>query len=947
MPESQVASLHEGAAARPPHPSGRGAKPSVMDAKEFNLWCRRRRVRGEARKFIDEIRGGEPMRLVRGNGASVVGLFPSRKMGRTIQFESHRCELAFVQQMEVDPKVLEFWDQPTRLTITYESKAGRNVTVPYTPDFLVIRKDGVEFVECKTEEDLKKLAEDQPNRYRLGDDGLWHSPPVDECLKRFEDLIKYTIQPSSNINLVYVRNIEFLDDYLRKDTLLLDAAAQQFIVSVVGEHPGISLADLLDRVLGETAVKADADDVYALIVRGDIYVDLNVAPLAERGLARIFASAEQAGIYTPAGSMPLAPRAQCFEVAEGTRLVFDGRVWEIYNVGAEKIWLMGEMSETAIPRAAFEKYVTQNLIEILGAPPETTPYQKGLEILTHAEPNALKEAERRLELIKPYLDGGKRLRGADNERSMRRYMSAFREAHAFYGVGLVGLLPRWYSEGKNVKRLLPKVYEIMDDRIEHDFETLTQKGMWVVHGAVLNDCEAAGIPEDKQPSYVTFCRRVNSRPADEQTRSRKGKRAAYRHETHVFWIDKDTPPHGDRPFHVVHADFTKLDIELVCPITGMNLGRPYVGFLTDANTRMLLAMVVTFDPPSYRSTMMLLRECAARHKRLPQILVVDHGKEFDNIYLRRLAGVFSMTVKFRPAAKPRHGSVEERLFGSANEEFVHNLMGNTQIMTEVRQVTKSNNPKNLAVWSLGPFTEWFTAWGYEIYNKRPHWNLKLTPSEAFARSLELTGGRRGGIPYDENLRILTMPTTRKRTAKNVADKGLKINNIYYWNIALRERKLVGQQLYVRYDPYDISIAYVLIRGRWVQCKSEHFEIFQYCTERQLKIASEELRKRNRKLLRGRPLTAKMLADFISRAETVQSSLAEKRLQNQRVLDREARPILRAINGGVSFRCVPSQEPPVSGGDQAARAAGAARTRAGASSPFDGIDFKSVKRVKEL
>jgi putative transposase len=143
-----------------------------------------------------------------------------------------------------------------------------------------------------------------------------------------------------------------------------------------------------------------------------------------------------------------------------------------------------------------------------------------------------------------------------------------------------------------------------------------------------------------------------------------------------------------------------------------------------------------------------------------------------------------------------------------------------------------------------------------------------------------------------------MPTTRKRTAKNVVDKGVKINNIYYWNAALRERVLEGKQLEVRYDPFNVSLAYVYIRGRWTRCTSEHFATFEHCTERQLKIASEELRRRNQKLSPSRSLAAKDLADFIRRAEEVQRGQAELRLLNQRNKDREARPIFYVIDGGV-------------------------------------------------
>jgi putative transposase len=299
-------------------------------------------------------------------------------------------------------------------------------------------------------------------------------------------------------------------------------------------------------------------------------------------------------------------------------------------------------------------------------------------------------------------------------------------------------------------------------------------------------------------------------------------------------------------------------------------------------------------------------------------------------------------VKFRPGAKPRHGSVVERLFGTAQDEFVHNLLGNTQIMSEVRKVTKSVNPKNQAAWTLGPFTEWFTAWGYENYNKRSHWTLKQTPLELFARSLELTGTKRRRIVYDETFRILTMPTTRKQTAKNMVDKGVKVNNIYYWNAALRDRTIEGKQLHVRYDPFNISIAYVQIRGKWVRCRSEQYITFERCTERQLKIITPELRKRNQKLLRARPATAKALANFITEAERVQKGLAERRLMLQRAHDREVKPIFRLIDEGLLHQGEPHANtslPRASTDDSTDRDKG--------SSPFEAINYKKLRKLGEL
>jgi DNA-binding PadR family transcriptional regulator len=123
--------------------------------------------------------------VARSGGNNVIGLYPSRKMGRTLQFESHRCELSFIQKIERCHEALEIWDHPAKIPISYETKAGRKVTVSYIPDFLVLWKDRAEFIECKTEEELIKLSEETPSRYRRDESGEWHGPAAQENLKDF------------------------------------------------------------------------------------------------------------------------------------------------------------------------------------------------------------------------------------------------------------------------------------------------------------------------------------------------------------------------------------------------------------------------------------------------------------------------------------------------------------------------------------------------------------------------------------------------------------------------------------------------------------------------------------------------------------------------------------------------------------------------------------------
>ena len=179
-----------------------------------------------------------------------------------------------------------------------------------------------------------------------------------------------------------------------------------------------------------------------------------------------------------------------------------------------------------------------------------------------------------------------------------------------------------------------------------------------------------------------------------QSLKRQGPRAAYQLGPLHFELELKTPRHGDRPFEICHTDHTQLDIELTAEHV---LGRPWMTIMLDAFSRRVLAVSVDFD----ELQLPLLHDGVARnarwHNRLPQCLVVD-GMKFSSTYFETLLARYECTKKTRPPAEARFGAVVERIFGVANTQFVHNLLGNTQITSNVRQVTKSVNPREWAVW---------------------------------------------------------------------------------------------------------------------------------------------------------------------------------------------------------------------------------------------------------
>ncbi len=131
----------------------------------------------QTQSLVEGIRSSGPSRVVGSGKSNVRGRYPSRKMGVTIQFESHRNELPAIFELEHDRKVIEYYDQPSRITIEYEGMNKRRIRVLHTPDFFVIREMSAGWEECKTEEDLLSLHERNPDRYCRDKDGVWRCPP--------------------------------------------------------------------------------------------------------------------------------------------------------------------------------------------------------------------------------------------------------------------------------------------------------------------------------------------------------------------------------------------------------------------------------------------------------------------------------------------------------------------------------------------------------------------------------------------------------------------------------------------------------------------------------------------------------------------------------------------------------------------------------------------------
>lgn len=171
--------------------------------------------------------------------------------------------------------------------------------------------------------------------------------------------------------------------------------------------------------------------------------------------------------------------------------------------------------------------------------------------------------------------------------------------------------------------------------------------------------------------------------------------------------------------------------------------------------------------------------------------------------------------------------------------------------------------------------------------------MGMPPREAYDLSIKRDGERAHRyIAYDDVFLKATFPTTRKGAAKVEPGVGVRMNYLDYWCEAMRDATVEETQVKVRYDPFDVSVGYAYIDGKWRTCDCPYTE-FAGCSERELQLLTEELRKRKR-MTSGREqteVTQKQLATFRRENANIETILRQQRH------DRETRAALVVLERG--------------------------------------------------
>lgn len=368
-------------------------------------------------------------------------------------------------------------------------------------------------------------------------------------------------------------------------------------------------------------------------------------------------------------------------------------------------------------------------------------------------------------------------------------------------------------------------------------------------------------------------------------------------------------------------DHTPIDVLVVCRITRMVLGRPWLTLVIDRKSRMIMGFYISFHAPSAYSVLYALR-MAIRPKDdlveaikeiknpwpargLPRMLVVDNGMELHSNAVDLFALEAGMEIQYCPAAHPEMKGAIERVFGTLNRGLFHQMPGTVFSCVDSRRDYPS---EELAALDIDTVTTVLVKWIVDVYHGTRHRGLQGQTPLAVWQALE--GKRVFELPaYPRQLDLMVGHiTTRTVFHYGVEYDCIRYNSAILGTLIERSRKKT-QLVQIRVYEHDISYVDVLMPStdEYVRVpaidqdyceglnRHSHLVVRRQVvqrfgdewTQRQLREAKAEIQQMIANALRGHKAAKRKMAA----AHSMQDSDSAIGLRASQAMDQSLQPLL--------------------------------------------------------
>ena len=359
--------------------------------------------------------------------------------------------------------------------------------------------------------------------------------------------------------------------------------------------------------------------------------------------------------------------------------------------------------------------------------------------------------EKRYQIIKPFIDGEKKLKEIENESGVS-YATLKRWVKSYKETGLTGLKKKTRKDKSHHRNISEKTFEFIKKTYEENpsikITTLYEKCL-----NFLKDIQGESI------SYQTVYRVVSNLDNFIQSHA----------ELHLERIKKRN--------QVYRMTSVELDVEALDPITG-SPDRPILYICYDVATLDILNYRLSFKTFDLDDALLLLRETILKLKItehnenfiFPEEFIIDSFKIKDSEKLNVIKNTLNINIyNYFKEVK------EMNRFTSFLLEDIHKII-----------------PQNLQVISLMSLDKLIFSYIY-MSNKEylNTWDIQSTR-----------------LPVEETLDIFLMSTFRR-----VQEYGIRFKNNLYKNNTLKE--YLGQRVEIKYDSFNQNYIYIYIEDKYI------------------------------------------------------------------------------------------------------------------------------------
>lgn len=267
--------------------------------------------------------------------------------------------------------------------------------------------------------------------------------------------------------------------------------------------------------------------------------------------------------------------------------------------------------------------------------------------------------------------------------TLYRWLKTYSQA----GEDIRALVPRHSKKGDYSPKLEKEVLQIVDRAIKSIYLSPSQPNVVDVYDEIIrqitheNQTRAViGQKPLEVPHRSTIYRIVSKLEPLTVADGRYGRRIAAQMYDPVL-----LGPRPTRPLERVEIDHTKLPLFVVDTDLRMPIGRPWLTSAVDKYSGITLGYYISFEPPSYLSVMQCLLHLISPknylHRKypsventwdtygLPEVIVVDNGKEFYSTHFEDACLQLGITIQYCPPKMPWYKSGIERYFGALNTQL--------------------------------------------------------------------------------------------------------------------------------------------------------------------------------------------------------------------------------------------------------------------------------------